>query len=88
MTNMKCDFSTVSERDMDMLFLNAFSIDHGFLNLFIKEAKLPEADYTVSEIYLSKADKDGESDITVIVDSPEGRIGLLIEDKIDAIDMP
>ena len=30
----------------------------------------------------------GESDITVIVESPDKRIGLLIEDKIDAIDMP
>ena len=85
---MKCDFSTVSERDMDMLFLNAFSIDLGFLNLFIKEASLPDLDYTVREIYLSKADNDGESDITVIVESPDKRIGLLIEDKIDAIDMP
>ena len=85
---MKCDFSTVSERDMDMLFLNAFSIDQGFLDLFIKEAVLPDSDYTVREIYLSKADNDGESDITVIIESPDKRIGLLIEDKIDAIDMP
>lgn len=85
---MKCDFSTVSERDMDMLFLNAFSIDPGFLDLFIKEVSLPDLDYKVREIYLSKTDNDGESDITVIVESLDKRIGLLIEDKIDVLDMP
>ena len=85
---MKCDFGTVSERDMDMLFLNAFSTDKGFLNLFIEEAKLPKADYTVKEVCLSKADKDGESDITVIIEGADRKVGLLIEDKIDAIAMP
>ncbi len=85
---MKYDFGTVSERDMDMLFLNAFSTDAFFLNLFISKTNLPKADYTVSEIYLSKADKDGESDITVIIETSEGKYGLLIEDKIDAIAMP
>lgn len=85
---MKYDFGTVSERDMDMLFLNAFATDKGFLELFIKNAKLPKGDYTVSEVYLSKADKDGESDITVIIESSGKKFGLLIEDKIDAIAMP
>ncbi len=85
---MKCDFGTVSERDMDMLFLNAFATDKGFLELFIKNAKLPKGDYTVSEVFLSKADKDGESDITVIIESFGKKYGLLIEDKIDAIAMP
>ena len=85
---MKYDFGTVSERDMDMLFLNAFATDKGFLNLFIREANLPEGDYAVSEVYLSKADKDGESDITVIIECSWKKYGLLIEDKIDAIAMP
>ena len=85
---MKYDFGTVSERDMDMLFLNAFATDKGFLELFIKEAKLPKGDYTVNEVYLSKADKDGESDITVIIECSGRKYGLLIEDKIDAIAMP
>ena len=88
MANMKYDFGTVSERDMDMLFLNAFGTDKGFLELFITEAKLPDGDYAVSEVYLSKADKDGESDITVIIESSGKKYGFLIEDKIDAIAMP
>ena len=85
---MKYDFGTISERDMDMLFLNIFGIDKGFLELFIKETDLPDIDYVVKEIYLSKSDKDGESDITVIIEDSDKKYGLLIEDKIDAIDMP
>ena len=88
MTNMKYDFGTVSERDMDMLFLNAFGTDKGFLKLFIGKADLPKGDYVVNEVFLSKADKDGESDITVIIESAGKKYGLLIEDKIDAIAMP
>ncbi len=85
---MKLDFGTVCERDMDMLFMTAFATDEGFLNLFIRETNFPKERYEVKEIYLSKADKDGESDITVIIESNKTRYGLLIEDKIDAIAMP
>jgi len=85
---MKYDFGTISERDMDMLFLNAFGTDKGFLKLFIEKTDLPKGDYTVSEVYLSKADKDGESDITLIIECSGKKYGLLIEDKIDAIAMP
>lgn len=88
MSDIKCDFGTVSERDMDLLFLNAFGKDKAFLKLFIDKTNLPVGDYTVTEIYLSKVDKDGESDITVIIESSGIRYGLLIEDKIDAIAMP
>lgn len=87
-SDMKCDFGTVSERDMDMLFLNAFSTDKDFVDLFLVKAGVSTSDYIVSEVYLSKADKDGESDITVILESTKDRIALLIEDKIDAIAMP
>lgn len=85
---MKCDFGTISERDMDMLFLNAFSTDKGFLKLFIGKTDLPKDDYAVSAVYLSKADRDGESDITVIFETSGVKYGLLVEDKIDAIAMP
>lgn len=84
----KYSFGTVSERDMDMLFLNVFGTDKGFLQLFISKTDLPESDYEVKEIYLSKADKDGESDITVVIESEGKKIGILVEDKIDAIAMP
>lgn len=85
---MKYDFGTVLERDMDMMFLNAFGTDNSFLKLFTNETKLPKANYKVKEVYLSKSDKDGESDITVIIEANSIKYGLLIEDKIDAIDTP
>ena len=85
---MKYDFGTVLERDMDMMFLNAFGTDDSFLKLFTNKTKLPKANYKVKEVYLSKSDKDGESDITVIIEAKRVKYGLLIEDKIDAIDMP
>ena len=37
---MKIDFGTISERDMDMLFTNAFANDRGFLRLFIDKTEL------------------------------------------------
>ena len=85
---MKCDYGTVSERDMDVLFLNAFGSDKGFLQLFLNKTDIPCDNCVIDEIYLSKSDKDGESDITVIIESSGKRYGLLIEDKIDAQAMP
>ena len=85
---MKYDFGSISERDMDMLFLNALCTDKGFMKLFLKKTDLPKTDYSLKEVYLSKADKDGESDITVIVEIEDRRYALLIEDKIDALAMP
>lgn len=85
---MKFDFGTVCERDMDMMFLNAISMDKGFLKLFLDKTDFPKTDFDVMEVYLSKSDKDGESDITVIIESEGTKYGLLIEDKIDAIAMP
>ncbi len=77
----------VDERDMDMLFLNAFGTDKEFLKLFTAKTVLPQVEYEVKEVYLSKTDKDGESDITVVIENDGRRYGILIEDKIDAIDM-
>lgn len=39
------------------------------------------------DIQLSKSDNDGESDITVIIQADNKKIGLLIEDKINAVAM-
>ncbi len=88
MRDIKFDFGTVSERDMDVMFLHAFAEDRDFLRIFTDKTDLPGADYEIAEIDLSKADGDGESDITVIIESSGVRYGLLIEDKVDAIDMP
>lgn len=85
---MNFDFGTVSERDMDMMFLNAIGADKNFLKLFIDKTDFPKTDFDVIDVFLSKSDKDGESDITVIIQAEGIKYGLLIEDKIDAIAMP
>ena len=83
----KVYFSDISERDMDMLFMEEFASSEDFLRLFTGRVGIPDAH--VKEIWLSKTDPAlGESDITVVVESHGERIGLLVEDKIDAVAMP
>ena len=86
---IKCNYNNISERDMDMLFLQLFSSDAGFVEVFLRGAEIPSNSVSVVAIELSKTDPElGESDITVILNVDGKRIGLLIEDKIDAIAMP
>ncbi len=86
---VRCIYDTVSERDMDMLFLESISSDYGFASIFVnKVEKLRGSTFRVISIELSKVDKNlGESDITVIIEVDGKRIGLLIEDKLNAIAM-
>ena len=75
----------VSERDIDLLVINEFT-NGKLINLFLDKAGL--TDYKIIEIEHSLTDSDlGESDITVIVEKDNHKVGLLIEDKIDAIAM-
>lgn len=46
------------------------------------------SDYTIRKVSHSLADSDGESDITLILQYPNKKVALLIEDKIDAPTMP
>ena len=88
-SDIKCTFSVVSERDMDMLFLYAFAKDKGFLQLFLSKTEWSSQSMTVIDVELSKKDSDlGESDITVTLECDGVRYALLIEDKIDAVAMP
>lgn len=84
---IECRFSDVSERDMDLLFLEEMVSSQEFLNIFLSKINLPDA--TVCSVEQSKVDVEyGESDMTVIVEKSGNKYGLLIEDKIDAIAMP
>ena len=57
--------------------------------LFVVSSKVGLIDPEVLSVQLSKTDISyGETDITVIVEDKGNKIGLLIEDKIDAIAMP
>ena len=70
-----------------MLFAEEFACSSEFLNIFLNEINISSAN--VVSVYLSKTDAAlGESDLTVVIESSGQKIGLLIEDKIDAIAMP
>lgn len=83
---IRCVFNDVTERDMDLLFLEEFVSSPEFLDIFLSKVGIAGA--SVVEIEHSKMDLElGESDLTVIVEKDNKRYGLLIEDKIDAIAM-
>ena len=89
MSKIECIFNCLSEHDMDMLFLQLFSIDTGFTSLFLNTASFNVDNFSIDSIELSKSDpKLGESDITVLLTAGKKKVALLIEDKIDAIAMP
>lgn len=81
--------NTISERDMDLLFIESILTDPGFCQLLINKTDLSGKSFQVLSAELSKADsKLGESDITVVIETQKKKYGLLIENKIDAIAMP
>ena len=88
MANLQCVFHNVTERDMDLLFMEAFVCDADFAALFI--GKLPVSQpCSILSVERSRVDKDlGESDLTVVYQCGEQKRALLIEDKIDAVAMP
>lgn len=87
--SIRVNYCSVEERDMDTLFLEAIGSDKGFLKLFLDKIDLLKEckDIIVEDIQLSKSDSDGESDITVILQTSGKKYGLLIEDKINALAM-
>lgn len=76
----------VFERDIDLYILNKFFNDKEFKNIFLNVLGLEC--YLVKDFIHSYSDENGESDITVILENKDERVGLLIEDKISAIAMP
>ena len=81
--------NTITERDMDLLFVESALTDPGFCGLLISKTDLKGKPFQVLDAELSKTDSDlGESDITVVVEIEGRKYGLLIEDKIDAMAMP
>lgn len=89
---MNLVLESVAERDIDLLIVNKFMTDNDFVNSFCSLITNPNPIHTthlsVEEVYHSQMDNDGESDIVVIINSNGKRIGLFIENKIDADAMP
>lgn len=85
---MKFQFKDLTERDMDLLFLEEFASSKEFCRLFLDKIGVTE-DFEVVSIEHSKMDYEfGESDMVVIFETRSEKRALLIEDKIDAIAMP
>ncbi|MBR3691606.1 MAG: hypothetical protein IKL89_02750 [Clostridia bacterium] len=84
---MKIEFNGVSERDMDMLFLEEIVSDPDFARIFLSAAGIGQAVVTEAEVSRFSAEW-GESDLTIVFITEEKRQALLIEDKIDALAMP
>lgn len=83
---MEVKFEKIFERDVDLLIINKFLNDSNFKNYFLEKIGLKN--YDVVKVEHSLMDCDGESDVTIILSNGSETIGLLIEDKIDAIAMP
>lgn len=81
------EFKKIYEHDMDLLIIEEFVSDRNFARIFLDKLQLSNA-YTIQKASHSMADSDGESDITLILQYPDKKIALLIEDKIDAQTMP
>ena len=78
---MHIKIEKVFERDVDLLVINNIS-NGNLLKLFLN--MISKTDYRLESIEHSYQDQSGESDITVVLSNGNNRIGLLIEDKIDA----
>lgn len=83
---MEFNIEKVYERDIDLYIINKFINDSKFKELFLK--KINCQNYQVCKCLHSFSDEHGESDITIILENDNRKIGLLIEDKINAIAMP
>ena len=87
---MNININGIVERDMDLLFLRLLSRDDSFLlKMLLNEIGYQDKKLIVLDIQNSvhsiANDKDGESDIEVILQDDNGnKIALLIEDKINA----
>jgi len=74
------------ERDIDVLLAEEFAVSPAFSAWFLTHTRFSGADARVLDVYVSKTDSTGESDLVVVFEENGGdrRFALLIEDKIDA----
>jgi hypothetical protein len=73
------------ERDVDLLLAEEFAVNPAFADRFKAVTKFAHETATFVDLWVSKSDNLGESDLIVIYQTEDGeRFALLIEDKIDA----
>lgn len=86
---VNCSFNAVHERDMDILFLESLASDPDFTKMVLSKTRFSGKDFRVISAALSETEPDlGETDISIVLQIDDLRVGLLIEDKVDAIAMP
>ncbi|MBR2490687.1 MAG: PD-(D/E)XK nuclease family protein [Ruminiclostridium sp.] len=87
---MEFRFNGVSERDMDLLFLEEFAVNPDFLNLFIQKIETASlAGYKIASAEVSFVDPVlGESDLAIVLEHNGHKAALLIENKIAAVAQP
>lgn len=74
------------ERDVDLLLLEELHTNPAFVAWFGAQCGLSEARFDGT--WLSVSDADGETDVLLRVHAVNGRVGVLIEDKIAAGEQP
>jgi hypothetical protein len=75
------------ERDIDLLLAEEFSVSPAFATWFLNQtSSFSGVPAEVVDVYVSRSDTTGESDLVVIFEKQDGdsRFALHIEDKIDA----
>lgn len=86
---VNCSFNAVYERDMDILFMESLVADPNFTKLVLSKTKYSGKESQVISAALSETEPNlGETDICVVLQIEDMQVGLLIEDKVDAIAMP
>lgn len=83
-STLSVDVKYVSEKDIDLVILEEFISDKTFTDIFVPKTNLNH--YSVLEAVHSMVDIiQGESNLVFILRCTDKRVGLLIENKIDAL---
>jgi hypothetical protein len=73
------------ERDIDLLLAEEFSVNPNFAEWIRSQTKFRDQAATVADVYVSRTDELGESDLIVLYQMDDGsRFAILVEDKVDA----
>jgi hypothetical protein len=72
------------ERDIDILLAEEFAVSAEFASWFQQKTKFAGLSARLVDVFVSKADSSGESDLVILFEAESQRFALLIEDKIDA----
>ena len=73
------------ERDVDLLLAEEFAVNPEFAQAFLALTGFADETAAVADLWVSKSDNLGESDLIVVYQGADGRrFALLIEDKVDA----